>query len=91
MTPGSRNMGDIDVLASEDGARRLQEALVEAGCAAFKGRESEHQLQYLNHRSGLGIEVHKIIPGLRIGGGSSATARELIERGLVRLGAGHGR
>jgi len=87
---GSRNMGDIDVLAPEEGARRLQRTLVEAGCNAFEGRESEHQLQYLSHRSGLGIEVHKIIPGLRFEGGSSATACELIERGLVRPAPGMG-
>ena len=87
---GSRNMGDIDVLAPKDGARRLQAALVEAGCDALKTRESEHQLQYLTHRSGLGIEVHKIIPGVRLGGGSSATAGEFIEKGLVRPAPGLG-
>jgi hypothetical protein len=86
--PGSRNMGDIDVLAPETGARRLQEALVEVGCEAFKTRESEHQLQYLAHRAGLGIEVHKIIPGVRLGGESSATADGLMKRGLVRPAPG---
>ena len=80
---GSRNMGDVDVLAPEDGARQLQAAMVEAGCKVFEARESEHQLQLLTHRLGLGIEIHKIIPGVRLGGGSSATAGELIERGLV--------
>jgi hypothetical protein len=85
---GSRNMGDIDVLAPEDGARRLQEYLVKAGCEAFDVRESEHQLQYLTHRSGIGIEVHKIIPGVRLEGESSATADELIERRLVQQAPG---
>ena len=85
---GSRNMGDIDVLAPEDGARRLQAALVEAGCKAYKARESEHQLQFLTHRSGFGIEIHKIIPGVRLDGESSATAGELIEQGLVRPAPG---
>jgi len=87
---GSRNMGDIDVLAPEDGARRLQAALVEAGCKAYEARESEHQLQFLTHRSGLGIEVHKIIPGVRLGGRSSATAGVLIEKGLVSPAPGLG-
>ena len=88
--PGFRNMGDIDVLAPEDGARRLQAALVESSCAAFDSRESEHQLQFLAHRSGIGIEVHKIIPGVRLGGGSSVTAGELLEKGLVRPAPGLG-
>jgi len=83
VAPGSRNMSDVDVLAQGDGARRLQAAMVEAGCKVFEARESEHQLQLLTHRLGLGIEIHKIIPGVRLGGGSSATASELIERGLV--------
>jgi hypothetical protein len=86
--PGSRNMGDIDVLAPEEGARRLQRTLVEAGCRAYTGRESEHQLQFLSHRSGLGIEVHKKIPGLRFEGRSSAKACELIERELVQPAPG---
>jgi len=83
VTSGSRNMCDVDVLAPEDGARRLQRALVEGGCTALEVRESEHQLQFLTHGTGLGIEVHKIIPGVRLGGGASATAGELIERGLA--------
>jgi len=80
---GARNMGDIDVLAPESEARRLQKALVGAGCTELKTRESEHQLQYLTHRTGLGIEVHKIIPGVRLRGESSVTVGELIESGLV--------
>ena len=84
VAPGSRNMGDIDVLAPESGAKRLQSALVESGCAALGTRESEHQLQYLTHRSGFGIEIHKTIPGVRLGGGSSVTADELIREGLVQ-------
>ena len=83
VAPGSRNLGDIDVLAREDGARRLQAALVEAGCKAFEARESEHQLQFLTHPMGLGVEVHKIIPGVRLEGESSATADEVIQRGVA--------
>lgn len=81
---GSRNMSDIDLIAPEEGARQLQEALVEAGCEEFETRESEHQLRYLTHHSGLGIEIHKIIPGVRLDGEHSATANDLIGRGLVR-------
>ena len=84
VTPGSRTMGDVDALVPESGARALQEALIEAGCDVFETRESEHQLQSLTHRLGLAIEVHKIIPGVRLEGGSSATAESLIAGGLVR-------
>jgi len=85
---GSRNMSDVDVLVPEDGARRLQASLVEAGCRVYETRESEHQLQLLTHRSGLGIEVHKTIPGVRFEGGPSATANELIEKGFVQPAPG---
>lgn len=81
---GSRNLCDVDVLAPGDGARQLQAALVEAGCRALEAPESEHQLQYLTHPMGLGVEIHKIIPGVRLEGGSSATAGELIERKVVQ-------
>jgi hypothetical protein len=87
---GSRNMGDVDVLAPKGETKRLQAALVDSGCAALEARESEHQLQYLTHRSGFGIEVHKIIPGVRINGESSATADQLIEKGLVHPAPGLG-
>ena len=87
VSPGSRNMCDVDVLASQDDAQRLQNALVKRGCRVLEVRESEHQLQHLTHPLGLGIEVHKIIPGVRLDGGSSATARELTDRELVRPAA----
>jgi hypothetical protein len=81
--PGSRDMGDIDVLVPASGARSLQEALIEGGCEVFETRESEHQMQCLTHRLGLAIEVHKIVPGVRVDGASSATADQLIDQGLV--------
>jgi len=88
VVPGSRNMADVDVLVPEDRARQLQKALVDAGCNQFETRESEHQLQLLTHRLGLGIEVHKTIPGVRFEGGPSATANELIEKRFVQTAPG---
>lgn len=88
VAPGSRDMCDVDVLAPDDGARRLHGALVEAGCTVFEVPESDHQLQHLTHRLGLGIEVHMIIPGVRVSSDLSATAFELIERGLARPALG---
>lgn len=88
VSSGSRNMCDVDVLVSEEGAMRLQCALVEGGCRPLEVPESEHQLQFLTHPEGLGIEVHKIIPGVRLDGRSSATARRLVERELVQPAPG---
>jgi hypothetical protein len=81
---GSRNMCDVDVLVPEEAATTLQSSLMAGGCSALEVRESEHQLQFLTHKTGLGIEIHKIIPGIRLGGRSSAMAVDLIERGHVR-------
>ncbi len=77
--PGSRTMCDVDVLASADGARNLQAALRASGCMALEVPESDHQLQFLTHPSGFGIELHHRIPGLRLAGGLSATAGQLFD------------
>jgi hypothetical protein len=87
---GSRNMGDIDVLVPGDGTGRLQAALVESGCTVLEAPESEHQLQHLSHRLGLGIEVHKIVLGVRLTGGSSAMADDLIDADHVQSAPGLG-
>jgi hypothetical protein len=83
VAPGARGMGDVDVLAPEEGVHRLQEELIAGGCRPMELRESEHQLQILLHRTGLGVEVHRIIPGVRFDGSKSANAQELISRGFV--------
>jgi len=75
---GSRMMCDVDVLAVEEGARRLQAELMAAGCTAIEVPESDHQLRFLTHPSGFGIEVHHHIPGLRLESGRSATAPQLL-------------
>jgi hypothetical protein len=86
--PGSRSMSDVDVLVADGAARPFQDALIGRGCRSPEAPESEHQLQLLTHPTGLGIEVHRMIPGVRLGGGRSATADELVERDLVRAVAG---
>jgi hypothetical protein len=82
--PGSRSMGDVDVLVPDESARRFEDALIAAGCDSPEAPEAEHQLQLLTHPTGLGVEVHRLIPGVRLDGGSSATAEQVIERGLCR-------
>jgi hypothetical protein len=80
---GARGMSDVDVLAPDDCVHRLQEALIAGGCRAMDLQESEHQLQLLVHRMGLGVEVHRIIPGVRFDGSNSATANQIFSRDLV--------
>lgn len=72
-------MGDVDVLVPEAEAEGLQKALINRGCQAVDAPVSDHQLQWLNHPSGLGIEVHTVIPGVRFKGTSSATLQEVLE------------
>ncbi len=81
---GSRTMSDVDVLVADTAARSFQDALIGRGCRSPEAPESEHQLQLLTHPTGLGIEVHRMIPGVRLEGGRSATAEQLFERDLVR-------
>jgi hypothetical protein len=83
VVPGARGMSDVDVLAPRDGVHSLQEELIKGGCRPRDLRDSEHQLQLLVHRTGLGVEVHRIIPGVRFDGSNSANAQELISGGLV--------
>ena len=92
LTPaGSRDMCDVDVLVPADETRRLQEALVGAGCRVTEAPEAEHQLQFLTHATGLGIEVHRSIPGLRLEGRAFADSETLLSGGLVeRLPDGPG-
>jgi len=87
VTPGKRRSSDVDVLVPEAGARELQGLLMQAGWSALDTPEIEHQLQALEHPSGLSIEVHKLISGVRLDAGGIASARfddlereQLLER-----------
>jgi hypothetical protein len=81
---GSRSMGDVDVLVPEAAAEALRDALVERGAAVVDAPVSEHQLQWLRHPSGLGIEVHTAIPGVRLDGSSPATLEQVASAGACR-------
>jgi len=85
---GSRSMSDVDVLVPDSSARRFQDALIAGGCRSPEAPEAEHQLQLLTHPTGLGIEVHRMIPGVRLSGGHSATADELLAGGLCGQAGG---
>jgi len=80
--PGQRPLGDVDVLAPSGRVGELQAALVASGMAAMDVVPGEHQLQSLLHQTGMTVEVHRCVRGVRLGGSGSATAEELLAAGL---------
>jgi len=85
LAPGSRGACDVDVLAPAARATELWRALVAAGWQGG-GRAYEHQLPALSHPERGVVEVHRIIPGLRLGGSTSATSatwEDLEREGLL--------
>jgi hypothetical protein len=80
LAAGSREACDVDALVPEDRAGDLWDALVAAGCSASNLPEAEHQLPALADPAGSAVEIHRLLPGVRLAGGSSATY-EALERG----------
>lgn len=84
--PGARNVGDLDVLVKRAEAGRVQQALVERGWRAADLPPSRHQLPILSHPSGVCVEVHVEVPGVRLAR-RTATFEDVIEAGLVIEGS----
>lgn len=80
---GSRGACDIDVLAPVERAEELQRALAGDGCRVSGMPGMEHQLPPLSAPSGAVVEIHRHLPGVRIGGGPSATFEALAREGLL--------
>jgi hypothetical protein len=80
---GARRMTDIDLLTLDHDAPRLQRRMKEAGWREIPGPSGEHQLQVLTHRSGLSLEVHTMVLGVRISGACSASADEILANYLA--------
>ncbi len=84
--PGSRGLGDVDVLAPEGREVLLQERLKAEGCVEPEDLPSgEHQLQALAHPLGLAVEVHLCLRGVRNADQNSMTLTDLRQTPLVRL------
>lgn len=82
---GSRAAGDVDVLVPEKDGRRLCRALVAAGCRQERGWAGNHQFSPLWHPSGVMVEVHRAVPGIRVGGRRHAASfADLCRVGLLR-------
>lgn len=80
---GSRGACDIDVLAPGERAEYLQQALAEGGYRVSGMPGMEHQLPPLAAPSGAVVEIHRHLPGVRVGGGASATLETLGREGLL--------
>ncbi len=84
---GWRAADDIDLLVQTNRLEELRVALVGDGFVSSKLPGCEHQLPPLHHPSGLMLELHRHIPGLRLNGGrSSATFDDLERLGLLEQG-----
>jgi hypothetical protein len=86
LAAGSRGACDVDLLAPEDRARELWQALVAAGFRASGLPEAEHQLPALVWPQGGAVEVHRTLPGVRLAGPAARSARyETLEAaGMLR-------
>ncbi len=81
---GVRSACDLDILAPEERAAELQHALLALGWRLSGMPAMEHQLQPIEHPNGGVLEVHRLILGVRLDGGASATVESLERHGLLR-------
>ncbi|HEX9944543.1 MAG TPA: nucleotidyltransferase family protein [Thermoanaerobaculia bacterium] len=82
LAAGSRGACDVDVLAPEERTGELWRALAAAGWRGAEGPGYEHQLPALASAEGGTVEVHRVLLGVRLEGGS-ATWEALDRRGLL--------
>jgi hypothetical protein len=82
LAPGGRRAWDLDVLVPGGRAAELQETLVRAGFRASSMPGQEHQLPALAGSEGI-VEVHRMLPGVRVRGRRSATFEDLAGEGLL--------
>jgi len=83
LAPGSREACDVDALVPETQAGELWRALVAADYQASELPEPEHQLPTLADPEVGAVELHRLLPGVRVAGGSSATWEMLDRAGLL--------
>src|SRR5436305_6906825 len=83
LAAGSRGACDVDVLAPAGRAEELWRALAAAGWRGADHPGYEHQLPALSHPERGVVEVHRLVPGLRLDGGHSATLEDLERAGLL--------
>ncbi|HEV2853249.1 MAG TPA: nucleotidyltransferase family protein [Thermoanaerobaculia bacterium] len=89
LAAGSRDACDVDVLAPEERAGELRRALLAAGWRPSGLPEAEHQLPALQDPEGGVVEIHRLLPGVRLAGESSATLGELESLGFLETMQGY--
>lgn len=79
LAAGSREACDVDVLAPEDRAAGLWQALVAAGWRGSGLPDAEHQLPALIDPAGGVVEIHRLLPGVRPGGGARSATFPVLD------------
>ncbi|HVT58054.1 MAG TPA: nucleotidyltransferase family protein [Thermoanaerobaculia bacterium] len=86
----SREACDVDVLAPPELAAELAAALRFRGFRSSRLPAAEHHLPGLEHPAGGAVEVHLLLPGVRLAAdGASATVAALAEGGLLAAAPGY--
>lgn len=85
LAAGSRDACDVDVLAPEERMEDLWRALLAAGWRGSGLPEAEHQLPALQDPEGGVVEIHRLLPGVRLTGESSATFGDLERLGFLEV------
>jgi hypothetical protein len=84
----ARGSSDADLLVPGADSARYRQGLLERGFRSSGGPEYEHQTSAVIHPYGVEVDVHRKILGVRVVGGRSADARDLLEAGLCAPLAG---
>ena len=81
--PGTRVVGDLDVLVPGAAARELSQALLQAGFSRSGTRSHAHQLEALVSAHGAVVELHTHIPGVHVVADRASTADDLLDADLT--------
>lgn len=84
LAPGSRSACDVDLLVPARAAASFWRALQAAGFASPGQAGYEHQLPTLIGPRGGAVEIHRMIPGVRLAGRDSATWDDLEKAELLQ-------
>ncbi len=79
---GGRPSSDLDLLVPEARLDSLQQELLGRGFAVA-GEAYEHQAAGLRHEGGGMVELHRVLPGVRIAPKRSATFDDLMAAGML--------
>ena len=82
---GARGAADLDALVPAEQQSALRRHLLQEGFESTHSSRQDHHLVPLMHHSGVALELHTEIPGLRLSNGRSlATVKELMDKDLCK-------